>query len=60
LVIIFILTGASGFVSRFNLPYPSAKYLRWIEFGDEGFLAVAKRDCVAIFKAVTIGNYIRD
>ena len=59
-VAVYHYEGASGFVLRFRLPYPSAKSLKWIQYQNEGFLALAKQDRVAVFKAVTIGDYVRD
>ena len=57
---IYHYEGASGFVRRFSLPYPIAKSLKWIHYQNDGLIAVAKQDRVTIFKAVTIGDYVRD
>lgn len=59
-VTVYGFEGASGFVERFRLPYPSAGALHsWIDDG-ELVVAVGKADRVAIHKAITIGAYIQD
>lgn len=60
-VTVYGFEGASGFIERFRLPYPSAAALHsWRTTDDQLLVAVAKADRVAIHKAITIGDYIRD
>ena len=57
---VYSFEGASGFVERFRLPYPSASALHsWID-GGELMVAVGKADRVIIHKTITIGAYIQD
>jgi hypothetical protein len=63
-VTVYHYEGASGYVQKFRLPYPTATALHsWsIKSGSDSDLlvAVAKADRVAIHNSVTVGDYIVD
>lgn len=63
-VIVYHYEGASGYVERFKLPYPTATALHsWaVKSGSDSDLlvAVAKGDRIAIHRTVTVGDYIVD
>lgn len=60
-VFVYHYEGASGFVERFRLPYPSASAIHsWNVGSGQALVAVSKADRVMIHKAITIGEYIRD
>lgn len=63
-VIVYHYEGASGFVERFRLPYPSASAIHSWNFGSgydsETLVAVGKAYRVMVHKAITIGEFIRD
>lgn len=63
-VTVYHYEGASGYVERFRLPYPTANALHsWsIKSGNDSDLlvAVAKGDRIAIHRSVTVGDYIVD
>ena len=63
-VAVYHYEGASGFVQKFQLPYPSASALHsWsvkAGKGTELLVAVGKADRVTIHQSVTVGDYIQD
>lgn len=63
-VTVYRYEGASGFVVHSNLPYNLANaLLSWnvkSGSGSDLLLAVAKSDRLAIHRAVTVGDYVKD